>query len=148
MLELGINNASIVLKLQIGSSSFLFTGDANGKERDEEDASQVGHVERTLLQLEQRVPGTLKVDVLKVPHHGSETANTVPFIEKTDPRFVVISASTTHHLPKDTVVERYESSQRVILRTDVEPANNTNHILCVKTTGAELDCNFEAVFIE
>jgi len=143
-----INNASIVMKLQIGASTVLFTGDANGKERDEPDANLVGHVERALLQLEANFPGTLKTDILKVPHHGSETANTIPFIQKTNPQFVIISASTTHHLPKETVVHRYESPTRVILRTDHQRTNNDDHILCKKQVGVPLDCNYESTFIE
>jgi hypothetical protein len=75
---------------------------------------------------------TLKVDVLKVPHHGSETASTIPFIQKADPHFVIISASTMHHLPEDTVVRRYKSSERVILRTDRDRASNNDHIVCLK----------------
>jgi hypothetical protein len=59
-----INNASIVMKLQIGTSMFLFTGDANGKERDETNANLVGHVEGALLKLERNSPA-LKTDVLK-----------------------------------------------------------------------------------
>ena len=86
--------------------------------------------------------------MLKVPHHGSETASTVPFIEKTDPQFVIISASTSHHLPKDTVVHRYESPTRVILRTDDHHPNNQDHILCIKTVGQPLNCNYETVSIE
>jgi hypothetical protein len=143
-----INNASIVMKLQIGSTSVLFTGDANGKERTEGDASITGHVERSLLQLEAKFPGTLKTDILKVPHHGSETANTIPFIQKTNPEFVIISASTTHHLPKETVFHRYESPTRVILRTDDHHPSNEDHILCVKRVGTPLDCNYETVLME
>ncbi len=143
-----INNASIVLRLQIGTTRFLFTGDANGKERDQEDANQVGHVEGALLQLEQQVTGILLADVLKVPHHGSETASTIPFIERVDPRFVIISASTRHNLPKDTVVDRYQSSGRVILRTDVDRAFNNDHIVCAKEPGMALKCDYESAFID
>ena len=63
-------------------------------------------------------PGTLKADVLKVPHHGSETASTQAFINAVNPDFAIISASTKHHLPKTTTVDRYENTQRVILSTD------------------------------
>jgi beta-lactamase superfamily II metal-dependent hydrolase len=137
-----INNASIVLRLQIGTTRILFTGDANGKERKAEDASQVGHVEKALLQLEKLVPGILMADVLKVPHHGSETASTKPFIKRIDPHFVIISASTRHDLPEDTVVRRYTSPERVILRTDRDRANNNDHIVCMKAVGVELKCKY------
>lgn len=111
-----------------------------------------GHVEEKLLALEAAHPGLLKADVLKVPHHGSETANTQTFIDSVDPVFAIISASEKHHLPKSTVVARYENGQRVILRTDATRKNNNDHILCVispiNDTENELECNFEDVLIQ
>jgi competence protein ComEC len=136
------------MKLQIGASTFLFTGDANGKERKETDATLVGHVEEALLRLEAQRPGTLKADVLKVPHHGSETASTEPFIRKVNPEFAVISASTTHDLPRQSVVDRYEDGDRLILRTDKDGAFNNDHILCVKAVGVPLECNYAVDFDE
>jgi hypothetical protein len=52
------------------------------------------------------------------------------------------------HLPKETVVHRHESPTRVILRTDDHHPNNEDHILCLKETGAPLDCNYETIFTE
>lgn len=46
-----INNASIVLMIEIDGFRFLFTGDANGKERDEASPGTPGHVEQKLLAL-------------------------------------------------------------------------------------------------
>ena len=141
-----INNASIVVMIEINGFRFLFTGDANGKERDEASPGTPGHVEAKLLALEAVHPGLLKADVLKVPHHGSETASTQQFVNTVDPAFAIISASTKHHLPRSTVVDRYEDGQRVILRTDVARENDTDHILCVISSTSELDCNFADVF--
>ncbi len=143
-----INNASIVLMVEIGAQRLLFTGDANGKERDEEGPGTPGHIEKKLLDLEAAHPGTLKADVIKVPHHGSETANTQAFIDKVDPKFVVISASTSHHLPRDTVVHRYMAPLRTILRTDDRAVFNNDHIRCWKAVGQPLDCNYESVILE
>lgn len=143
-----INNASIVMKVDIAGVRLLFTGDANGKERAEQGAGTPGHVEEQLLQLEAAAPGTLKADVLKVPHHGSETASTQPFINAVDPQFAIISASTTHHLPRDTVVQRYMAAHRTILRTDDRSTFNNDHILCFKQPGQPLNCNYEAVLLE
>lgn len=142
-----INNASIVLMIEIDGVRFLFTGDANGKERDEASPGTPGHVEQRLLALEQAHNGTLKADVLKVPHHGSETASTQAFIDAVDPRFVIISASSTHHLPRDTVITRYDNGNRVILRTDQERPNDNDHIICRKVD-EQLTCNFADVFNE
>ncbi len=147
-----INNASIVLMIEIEEFRFLFTGDANGKTRNEASPGTPGHVEEKLLALEAAHPGLLKADVLKVPHHGSETANTQEFIDTVNPDFAIISASEKHHLPKSTVVARYENGQRVILRTDTTRKNNNDHILCVispiSDTENELECNFEDVLTQ
>ena len=143
-----INNASIVLMAEIFGHRFLFTGDANGKERAEASPGTPGHIEKLLLDLEAAVPGTLRADVIKVPHHGSETASTQAFIDAVDPGLVIISASTRHHLPRETVVSRYDNGQRVILRTDVFRPNDTDHLLCFQNGFGELDCNFEEVLAE
>jgi competence protein ComEC len=142
-----INNASIVLRIDIGGHRFLFTGDANGKERDEASPGTPGHIEKQLLDLEHVHPGTLKADLIKVPHHGSETASTQALINAVDPKFVIISASTKHHLPKDTTVQRYVSNQRVILRTDAHPENDVDHIVCGLDGNQALDCNFASVLV-
>lgn len=144
-----INNASVVLLIEISGFRFLFTGDANGKERDEPSPGTPGHIEEKLLALEQSRPGVLKVDVLKVPHHGSETASTQAFVDAVEPDFAVISASTKHHLPRPTVVERYQQQmQRVILRTDVDRRNDTDHIICYLDTDTRLACNYKDVLEE
>jgi len=104
-----INNASIVMMLEIGGIRFLFTGDANGKKRNESAPGTPKHVEAKLLDLNNNHPGLLKADVLKVPHHGSETTSTQAFIDAVDPKYVIISGSTRHHLTKDTVIERYRN---------------------------------------
>ena len=93
-----INNASIVTMIEIDGVRFLFTGDANGKERAEASPGTPGHVEQQLLTLEAAHPGTLSADVLKAPHHESETASTQAFVDAVDPDFVIISASTISHL--------------------------------------------------
>jgi beta-lactamase superfamily II metal-dependent hydrolase len=94
-----------------------------------------------LLALEAQNAGTLKADVLKVPHHGSETASTQAFIDAVDPGVVVISASTLHDLPKDTVVQRYDNGVRTILRTDRDSTNDNDHVVCTQNGGV-LDCSY------
>ena len=51
--------------VEVNGFRFLFTGHANGKERDEASPGTPGHVEAKLLALEGQFPGTLKADVLK-----------------------------------------------------------------------------------
>ena len=140
-----INNASIVLMIEVGGVRFLFTGDANGKERDELSSGTPEHVEQKLLELEHSHEGMiLKADVLKVPHHGSETASTQKFINAVNPQFVIISASTSHKLPKNTVIRRYVKAGRFILRTDKSPKSNTDHIICTQVDN-QLTCKYDVL---
>lgn len=69
------NDMSIVLRVDYGSTSFLFTGDA-------EEMSEY-------MMLTERVP--LKADVLKVAHHGSRYCSSPEFIEAVAPSWAVIS---------------------------------------------------------
>lgn len=116
-----INNASIVLMLEIGGTRLLLTGDANGKERDAP-ADHAGHVEAKLLALEQSHPGTLRTDILKVPHHGSETASSDAFLVAVRPDIALISASKGNawFLPKESAVDRYSARGISVQRTDAD----------------------------
>ena len=70
------NDNSVVVRLQVGSTSFLFTGDA------EADAEQ------SML----NAGLNLRSNVLKVGHHGSRTATTQAFLNSVAPSYAVISA--------------------------------------------------------
>jgi beta-lactamase superfamily II metal-dependent hydrolase len=143
-----INNASIVTKIEIGGVKFLFMGDANGKNREDSPDIEPKYVEKKLLDLISQNPDILKADVLKVSHHGSETASAQKFINAVDPQYVIISASTMHHLPDDTVIERYVSANRVILRTDSNRAKNSDHIYCTSASQGQINCNYKDQFAE
>ena len=101
------NNSSIVLRLEYGDHSFLFMGDAEGKERD--DAPEVPqYVEAVLLGSS---PDKLNVDVLKIAHHGSETSSTLPFIQAVDPEILVVQSGRRSfsgtYLPDASTLQRY-----------------------------------------
>ena len=86
----------------------------------------------------------LKADVLKVPHHGSETASTSAFLAKVKPRFAIISASTNHHLPRPTTLSRYHALGAIVLRTDQDRKSDNDHIVCFFAVEEEpdLNCNY------
>ena len=71
------NTSSIVLQLQYGSSTFLFTGDSPKS------------IEEYLVLTEGE---HLQSDVLKVGHHGSRTSTSELFLDEVAPTFAVISA--------------------------------------------------------
>ena len=71
------NDNSVVARLQVGNTSFLFTGDA---EIHAEDSMLISSVV------------SLKSDVLKVGHHGSNTATSQTFLDIVAPEYAVICA--------------------------------------------------------
>lgn len=126
-----VNNASIVLRIEYGEHVFLFMGDAEGKDRDE-DATQAHYVEDILLR---NNPGKLKATVLKIAHHGSETSSTIPFIHAVNPDIVVVQSGRKSFsgtfLPDMTTLQRYcdNNPDVKIYRTDQgdEQAHYTGH---------------------
>lgn len=69
------NDLSLVLRLDYGDTSFLFTGDASTA------------VERDLIARE----SDIDVDVLKVSHHGSNSGTSSEFVAAVSPQYAVIS---------------------------------------------------------
>jgi competence protein ComEC len=100
----GENNRSLVLKLTYGAVSFLFTGDI------EQEAESV------LLQTR----NDLRATVLKVPHHGSRTSSSEPFVHAVNPSVAVFSVPRESRFghPHPLVIERYQALGVQLLRTD------------------------------
>lgn len=89
------NNDSLVLMFEIDKKRFLFTGDIE-KEK-----------ERELIMKGEN----LYSDVLKVPHHGSNSSSSSKFIKLTQPSFAVIQASkeNPYKHPSNLAINRYLS---------------------------------------
>ena len=101
---LDTNDASLVLRLSHGEVDILFSGDV-------ETAG-----ERILLS----TSAQLASEILKVPHHGSQSSSTLPFLEAVSPQVAI--ASLGHHnrfrFPAPKVVDRYKRRGVELLRTD------------------------------
>ena len=100
------NDASVVIRLDFGKRSILFTGDAE-KESEEDIVAKYSASE-------------LKVDVLKSGHHGSRTSSSTELLDKADPDYAVISCGTDNdygHPHKETI-DRYQKYGITVYRTD------------------------------
>ncbi len=96
--HLSHNDASIVLRVDMGDVSFLFTGDIESE------------AESLILKEGRSIAAT----VVKAPHHGSSTSSTQPFVNATGADHVVFSsgrASTGFPSPK--VVERWLDAEAI-----------------------------------
>jgi competence protein ComEC len=99
-----LNDYSIVLQLVYGETKFMFTGDA-------EQTSEKEILARF---------SDLKVDVLKVGHHGSNSSTTAAFLKAVAPQYAVISLGkyNQYGYPSQEVTNRLEQARVKVYRTD------------------------------
>ena len=104
----GTNNHSMVTKLTFKDIGMLFTGDIYQE------------VERELI----NTKTDLKTTILKVPHHGSATSSSLPFLKKVQPQIAIFSLGFKNifNLPSHKVIERYQEQGCQIFRTDQDGA--------------------------
>lgn len=97
-----LNDASIVLRVDFGKNSFLFSGDATSR------------IEKKILDK------NIDVDIYKVAHHGSSYSNSELFLSKVSPSIGIISAgqNNSYNHPHTEVVKRLEKMNVKLYRTD------------------------------
>jgi len=102
---IGHNNNSVVLRLDVGKISFLFVGDAM-------------HMEEESM-LDAGVP--LQATILKVGHHGDDTASSPVFLEAVKPEVAIYSAGkgNMHFLPKQVTLDNLLQVGAIIYGTDI-----------------------------
>lgn len=96
-----LNNYSAVIRIVYGDTSFLFSGDA-------EDTSEA------------EITDDIKADVLKVGHHGSDTATSDDFLAKVNPSIAVISCGKDNKYghPTENTLKKLNDKGITVLRTD------------------------------
>jgi len=101
----GMNDFSVVSRLEFGETSFLFTGDIELAAEHDLAAS-----------------GTVRSDVLNIAHHGSRTSTTQIFLDAVSPSIAVIAVGldNPHGHPRREVIQRLEEKDIHILRTDLD----------------------------
>ncbi|TDO85242.1 competence protein ComEC [Halanaerobium saccharolyticum] len=99
-----LNNSSLVFLLKFGQQNFLFTGDIEAE------------VERKLLAENPE----LKVDLIKVPHHGSSTSSFAGWIKSIQPETAVIQVGENHYgHPAAEVIALYQEQGARVFRNDL-----------------------------
>ncbi len=103
------NNRSGIVKICYGSSSALFTGDAEF-----ESESKLITKYKTFLDS----------DILKIGHHGSKKGTGLPFLNWVSPKYSLISSGkfNSYGHPSDEVIGNLKLANSIILRTDKEGA--------------------------
>ena len=100
-----INNYSIVTRLQLGNTSFLFTGDAQNLS--EQEMLTLGF--------------NLKSDVLKVGHHGSISSTSPAFLAAVSPRFgaIFVGKDNDYGHPHQETLQKLSAAGVKVYRTDL-----------------------------
>ncbi|HTN95318.1 MAG TPA: DNA internalization-related competence protein ComEC/Rec2 [Gallionella sp.] len=103
------NNRGCVLRISIGNRHILLTADI-------EKASEQ--------QLLEKHPDKLPATLLVVPHHGSRTSSTEPFISAVHPDYAVFTVGYRNRFghPKPGIVQRYANIGSILLRSDADGA--------------------------
>lgn len=98
-----LNNTSIIIKIEYGDTSFLYTGDAETAEL-------------------KTITADVSADVLKVGHHGSDTSTPQAFIDAVNPKIAVISVGEDNEYghPHAKTLKRLENKGCEIYRTDLQ----------------------------
>lgn len=96
------NNSSLLFVLKAHGTKILFTGDI---EREAEDYY---------------IDKLLKIDILKVPHHGSKTSSSINFLKKTMPKDAISSQglNNSYGHPHEETLENFKAIGSNFYRTD------------------------------
>ncbi|HHT36747.1 MAG TPA: MBL fold metallo-hydrolase [Firmicutes bacterium] len=99
-----LNNNSIVVRMDVDGVGFLFTGD----------------IEKTAEAQLLKEQADLTADIIKVPHHGSNTSSHQEFIDAVGPKIAVIQVKegNSYDHPDAVVVQRYQAAGAEVYRTD------------------------------
>lgn len=103
--EFGENDASLVVKVALGRRAALLSGDieAAGEAR-----------------LLEHFPLAVKADLLKIPHHGSDTSSGEALLDAVSPNLAFVSSGVRNRFdhPRPSVLERLARRGIWTLRTD------------------------------
>ena len=102
------NDYSIVIRLDYGETSFVFTGDATFESEEQ--------------MLKANPSSAFKCNVLKLGHHGSRTSTSEEFLAACDPDMAIISCGegNSYGHPTQEVLDRLDNANVPFLRTDFE----------------------------
>ena len=114
------NNNSLVVKVSMGSTSFLFPGDI------------MAAAEKELVGLAGK---KLNSTVLIAPHHGSRSSSSTAFLGEVNPDVIVVSSGrqSRFKLPHPATLNKYQQLGSSIFRTDI------NGAVSLSTDGQQLE---------
>ena len=112
-----LNDSSIVIEMDYGTTKYLFMGDASTK-------------------IEEKIELN-KVDVLKVAHHGSNSSTSQEFLDRVKPKYAIISvgANNSYNLPDKDIIDKLNNNKIKTYRID------KNETIWLTSDGTEIKIN-------
>lgn len=104
-IDVNENDNSLVIYTNINNEKFLFTGDISSK------------IEKRIIS---EYPN-LKVDILKVGHHGSITSTSEELLDRIKPTYGIIEVGLNNHFnhPSEVVLDRLKKRAITTLQTSI-----------------------------
>lgn len=104
------NDNSVVVRIKYKNIAVLFTGDIEKNAEDE------------IVKKYKNKPDKIIANILKVPHHGSNTSSTINFIKLVMPETAIISCGKNNRFghPHRSIIQRYKNYGVEIFRTDID----------------------------
>lgn len=98
------NAASCVLRIEAGARTVLLTGDIDAR-------AESGLLERH--------GGSLRAELMTVPHHGSASSSTAAFLDSVRPRWALVSTGFQNRFrhPRAEVMARYRAQGAAVLNS-------------------------------
>lgn len=123
-----LNDNSLVIKLNYGENSILFTGDIGEKG------------EFNLIKYLKSHRIDLSSSILKVAHHGSKTSSSLEFLKGVKPKFSIISYGEGNR----SCLPDYETVERLDMFSQVLSTNRNGNIkITLPEKGKEIDVQVE-----
>ena len=100
----GLNESSIILKMNFGKHNYLFTGDTTSE------------IEKIILTKD------INIDVLKVAHHGSKYSSSEAFLATATPDYAIISVgeqNSYNHPDKEAINRLLKHTKNIYITKDV-----------------------------
>ncbi len=119
------DDMSIFFRLQYGSRSFLFCGDAGET------------VENDIL----RKGISIDSDVIKIANHGSRAAASEAFLDAVSPRYAVISCSAETNEPSPELIAALIKKRITLIQT------GTNGDITIKTDGTHMTAAADVYYV-
>ena len=104
------NDNSVVVRIRYKEISVLFTGDIEA------------NAEKIIVKKYKNKQQEISSNILKVPHHGSNTSSTYEFLQLVSPEVAIISCGRNNRFghPHYKILKRYENYGVEVFRTDID----------------------------